>query len=70
MNKLLMEKVGDPMLKRKEKNERVVSKITDFAEELLNELEFLKNWPDKVKIMQKNWIGKSVGALIHFKVKK
>ncbi len=45
-------------------------KITDFAEELLNELETLKNWPDKVKLMQKNWIGKSFGALINFKVKE
>ena len=41
-------------------------KITDFAEELLEDLKFLKNWPEKVKLMQKNWIGKSLGAHIDF----
>ena len=43
-------------------------KITDYAEELLNDLDNLKLWPDKVKTMQKNWIGKSVGAEIRFEV--
>ncbi len=43
-------------------------KITHYAEELLNELEGLNQWPDKVKVMQKNWIGKSVGAEINFKI--
>ena len=41
-------------------------KITDFAEELLEDLKSLKNWPEKVKLMQKNWIGKSLGAHIDF----
>lgn len=36
-------------------------KIEDFAEELLTELDSLKDWPEQVKTMQKNWIGKSVG---------
>ena len=36
-------------------------KIEDFAEELLAELDSLKDWPEQVKTMQKNWIGKSVG---------
>ena len=37
-------------------------KITDYAERLLSNLEELPGWPNKVKLMQKNWIGKSVGA--------
>ena len=43
-------------------------KITNYANELLNDLEKLTLWPEKVKTMQKNWIGKSVGAEIKFKV--
>ncbi len=42
-------------------------KITDFAEDLLNGLDQLKEWPEKVVTMQRNWIGKSFGANIHFK---
>ncbi|PIP77919.1 MAG: leucine--tRNA ligase [Ignavibacteria bacterium CG22_combo_CG10-13_8_21_14_all_37_15] len=42
-------------------------KITEYAEELLQGLETI-NWPEKTKLMQRNWIGKSVGAEIHFKV--
>ena len=42
--------------------------ITKFSNELLNDLENLKNWPNKVKIMQKNWIGKSFGCELDFKV--
>ena len=41
-------------------------RITDFAEELLNDLELLDGWPEQVKIMQKNWIGKSEGVLFNF----
>ncbi len=41
-------------------------KITNYAEELLVDLDKLKLWPDKVKTMQKNWIGKSSGAEIKF----
>ena len=40
--------------------------ITDFAEELLDGLGELKNWPDKVKLMQENWIGKSTGLEFSF----
>ncbi|MDK2918046.1 MAG: leucyl-tRNA synthetase [Candidatus Petromonas sp.] len=43
-------------------------KITDYAERLLEDLETLQGWPEKVKIMQKNWIGKSYGAEIEFKI--
>ncbi|MDC0456598.1 leucine--tRNA ligase [Alphaproteobacteria bacterium] len=43
-------------------------KISDFADDLLNEIDNLKSWPDRVKTMQKNWIGKSKGATISFKV--
>jgi len=42
--------------------------ISKFSEELLNGLTELKNWPDKVKTMQKNWIGKSFGCEIDFKI--
>lgn len=41
-------------------------KITQFAEELVNELDTLTGWPDKVKTMQRNWIGKSQGAYVNF----
>lgn len=41
-------------------------KITDYAERLLNGLDNMNGWPDKVKLMQKNWIGKSTGAEIKF----
>jgi leucyl-tRNA synthetase len=44
-------------------------KITDYADELLNDLEKLEHWPEKVKIMQKNWIGKSHGTMVNFKLK-
>ncbi|MCT4621431.1 MAG: leucine--tRNA ligase [Marinisporobacter sp.] len=43
-------------------------KITDYADTLLQDIETLKGWPEKVKIMQKNWIGKSVGAEVEFKI--
>ena len=42
--------------------------ISKFSQQLLDGLEKLKNWPNKVKIMQKNWIGKSFGCEIDFKI--
>ncbi|MFQ7472971.1 MAG: leucine--tRNA ligase [Anaerovoracaceae bacterium] len=43
-------------------------KITDYAERLLDNLENLPGWPNKVKLMQKNWIGKSIGAEVTFEI--
>ncbi len=43
-------------------------KISHFSEELLSDLGKLDEWPEKVKIMQKNWIGKSFGCEIDFKI--
>ncbi|MCP5054295.1 MAG: leucine--tRNA ligase, partial [bacterium] len=43
-------------------------KITDYADELVSEHDALKKWPAKVLLMQKNWIGKSKGAGVTFKV--
>ncbi len=43
-------------------------KISEFSEELLSDLEKLDEWPDKVKTMQKNWIGKSYGCEIDFNI--
>ncbi|GAA0857569.1 leucine--tRNA ligase [Aliiglaciecola litoralis] len=43
-------------------------KITDYAEELLADLEQLSEWPEQVKTMQKNWIGRSEGVEITFKL--
>ena len=42
--------------------------ISKFSEQLLNGLESLTEWPSKVKIMQRNWIGKSFGCEINFKI--
>ncbi|MAA70759.1 MAG: leucine--tRNA ligase, partial [Bermanella sp.] len=44
-------------------------RITDYAEELLNDLDQLDEWPEKVKAMQRNWIGKSQGVEMSFEIK-
>ena len=44
--------------------------IKKFSQSLLDELQNLKNWPEKVKLMQKNWIGKSYGCEINFQIDK
>ena len=43
-------------------------KISKFSEDLLKGLDSLPNWPNKVKVMQKNWIGKSFGCEVEFKI--
>jgi leucyl-tRNA synthetase len=43
-------------------------KITDYAEKLLQDLDQLEGWPERVKTMQANWIGKSVGAYLEFPI--
>ena len=42
--------------------------ITKFSEQLLSDLEKLENWPNKVKVMQKNWIGRSFGCELNFQI--
>ncbi len=46
-----------------------VLKITEYAERLLNDLDDL-DWPEATKQMQRNWIGKSVGANVDFRVEE
>ena len=43
-------------------------RITSYADRLNNDLQTLEQWPEAVKTMQSNWIGKSVGAEVHFKI--
>ena len=47
-----------------------VFKITDYAQDLLEALGTLDRWPEKVRLMQANWIGRSEGLLIRFEVAK
>jgi leucyl-tRNA synthetase len=47
-----------------------VFKITDYAEDLLDALQKLERWPEKVRLMQANWIGRSEGLLIRFETIK
>jgi leucyl-tRNA synthetase len=54
------------MVERRQLNQWFL-KITDFADELLDGLEALDKWPDKVRLMQENWIGKSQGLQFRFK---
>ena len=43
-------------------------KITKYADSLLDSLNSMDGWPDKVRTMQKNWIGKSYGCEIDFEI--
>ncbi|MEW5801418.1 MAG: leucine--tRNA ligase [bacterium] len=59
------ERCGGPNIKRIDKKQWML-KITAYAERLLKDLDDL-NWPEKVKEMQRNWIGRSEGAIVDFK---
>ena len=43
-------------------------RITNYSDELLRDLDKLEHWPEKVRIMQRNWIGRSEGTLVDFKL--
>jgi leucyl-tRNA synthetase len=43
-------------------------RITDYADRLLDDIDLLENWPERVRTMQRNWIGRSTGVVINFKV--
>ncbi|MDG1907617.1 MAG: leucine--tRNA ligase, partial [Pseudomonadales bacterium] len=58
---------SDALVERRELAQWFV-KITDYAEELLNDLDGLDGWPEKIKTMQRNWIGRSEGVEISFPV--
>ncbi len=57
---------GTPVVQKK--LEQWFIKITDYAERLLEDMKHLGDWPERVLTMQKNWIGKSHGALVRFKI--
>ncbi len=58
---------SDALIERRELAQWFV-KITDYAEELLEFLDKLPGWPDKIKTMQRNWIGRSEGVQIQFQL--
>jgi len=57
---------GTPVVKKN--LEQWFLRITDYAQELLDSLDELEGWPERVKIMQRNWIGRSEGVRLSFKV--
>ncbi|MDG2018091.1 MAG: leucine--tRNA ligase [Porticoccaceae bacterium] len=57
----------DAVIERKEIPQWFI-RITDYADQLLNDLDQLEHWPEQVKTMQRNWIGKSRGINMSFKL--
>jgi leucyl-tRNA synthetase len=60
------ERCGTPVIQRE--LEQWFFRITDYADRLLAGLESLEGWPEKVKVMQRNWVGRSEGAEIDFPI--
>src|SRR3989344_5377901 len=60
------ERCGTPVIKKPMR--QWVLKITDYAERMLEDLKELKGWPEHIKEAQRNWIGKSEGTMVKFKV--
>ena len=52
----------------KKKLEQWFFKTTEYADRLINDIELLEDWPERVKLMQKNWIGRSEGMSIEFEI--
>jgi leucyl-tRNA synthetase len=53
----------------KKKIDQYFIKITDYADKLLENIQELDGWPNQVKLMQENWIGKSKGLEFNFQIK-
>ncbi len=60
------ERCGTPVILRE--LEQWFFKITEYAQQLLDDLALLDGWPEKVRVMQHNWIGRSEGAEVHWQV--
>ena len=64
-----MEEVGSGALVERKSLNQWFFNISKFSEDLLEGLDKLKNWPNKVKVMQKNWIGKSLVVKLILKLR-